>query len=184
MIKKVNLDSIPELEKVFQKVFKNKNPFESVFANEVEQKIILFPTDGYYLNEKQYNALMSAILSINENIFIISEIEGDCFSKPSNEQGYQQGHWVIDANTSYNDYCNLTLPLENAIYSSNGKWGVIISHEEHALLGGEGLFVSTFKLKFPDWSSSKSQFLEQWETNQRQYNSKTDWIPSFLQQFE
>lgn len=184
MINKLCMDKISELQIAFNKIFQSKNPFENVFTEEVEQKILLFPTDGYYLNDEQYNALMCAINSIKEQEFFISEIEGDCFTKNSNDGVYKHGHWMLNIKTSYEEYRNLTLPLENALYSLKGTWGVIISHEEHAILGGDSTFISTFKINCPNWNASQQEFEEQWQINQRQYNSNIDWIPGFLKQFE
>jgi len=34
--------------------------------------------------------------------------------------------------------------LENAIYSTKGKWGLWFSSDNHAIIGGSELFVDTF----------------------------------------
>lgn len=184
MKRKAKTAELPKLEISFNKTFMSKDPFENAFTETIEKKILLFPTEGYHLTEDQYQALMTAVKSINETEFVLSEIEGDCFTHSSDDGMYKHGHWIVDTNTSYDEYQSLTLPLESAIYSRKGNWGIMISHEEHAILGGNNIFIREFKENCHDWSASLERFLVQWQRNQNQYNSTIDWIPSFLKQFE
>jgi hypothetical protein len=39
--------------------------------------------------------------------------------------------------------------LETALISSTGRWGVLISHEDHAVVGGAQTFVETLAAEFP-----------------------------------
>ncbi len=39
--------------------------------------------------------------------------------------------------------------MENAIYSTKGTWGVIISREQHALIGGPPRFIEALKANLP-----------------------------------
>lgn len=184
MISMVCLDENPELESAFNKVFKDKDPFRDIFTEVIKEKVLLFPTEGYFLKQEQYNAILSVISSIGEKEFFISEIEGDCFATSHKDDVYKNGHWVVDLNASYSDYIGLSIFLESALYSKKGNWGVIISHEEHAVLGGDNIFINKFKKYFPDWSRGYQNFLEQWQINHKQYNSNIDWIHNFVKQFQ
>lgn len=126
---------IQKLKSTFYSIFKNRDPFDSMFNEHIKQKIILCPTDGYYLDEKQFNALMKTIRQIDENSFYLSEVEFDDFTENLDAQNiHNPGHWELNNETSYEDYRNNLIILENALYSPKGTWGLIISHEDHAVL--------------------------------------------------
>ena len=44
----------------------------------------------------------------------------------------------------------LSLSLENILYSPSGKWGVIVSHEWHGMLGGTVEFIENIRQAIPD----------------------------------
>ena len=69
------IEQILMLQEAFNKVFRNKNPFEEMFQDHVKDKLLIYPTNGYYLNEDQYRALIKAINSIGETKIYISEVE-------------------------------------------------------------------------------------------------------------
>ncbi|MBJ6362338.1 hypothetical protein ACFOQM_13655 [Paenibacillus sp. GCM10012307] len=184
MKKIVNIENVKILESNFLKVFKNKDPFDDdVYADNIQAKLLLFPTEGYYLQKEQFKALIQSITHIGEEQFYISEIEGDCFSTLLSNDSYESGHWVGKNSSSYEEYTNLPIVLESAIYSTNGSWGILISHEGHAILGGSKEFVEKIQIVYSYDESCKQRFIEQWERNQKEYNSNIDWIYAFLKQF-
>lgn len=132
------------------------------------------PCKGYYLTESQYHALTEAAKCIGDNGIIISIVETGIENFNSSE------HWFLKFPTSYEEYINIPLVLENSIYSPSGRWGVIISHEEHAVLGSDSLFFETFKKFYPKWAQEKRNFLDMWERNVNKYGSNIDWMSDFL----
>lgn len=183
MKKITDFESVKKLEESFYKVFKNKDPFDDCFAANIQAKFLLFPTDGYYLSEEQFNVLRKVISHLGEDEFFISEIEGDCFSQPLSSESYEHSHCRGNVSSTYEDYTNVPIVLENAIFSTSGTWGVIISHEGHAVLGGNHELIKQFQTSFPDFNNCKKRFIEHWETTQRNYNSNIDWVHEFLKQF-
>lgn len=66
---------------------------------------------------------------------------------------------------SYEDYSQLSLTLENAIYSRDGNWGVLISHEMHALIAGSREFMTALDEQYRGWSNDLRLLREAWSEN-------------------
>ncbi|MFD2172159.1 hypothetical protein [Tumebacillus lipolyticus] len=183
-MKKVSGDVVVKtLEDNFLKVFKNKDPFDNCFTDNIQAKLLLFPTDGYYLQHEHFNVLCQAISQFGEEDFYLSEIEGDCFSESSTGGSYEHGHWEGTSSSTFEDYTDIPVVLENAIYSTCGSWGVMISHEGHAVLGGSTELIELVRSLYPQYVTCEQRFIEYWEYNQREYSSKIDWMTAFLKQF-
>jgi hypothetical protein len=183
MQKITDIEAIKNLERNFHKVFKNIDPFDNCFTDNIQAKLLLFPTDGYYLQEEQFNVLRRAISYFGEADFFISEIEGDCFSESLSSGSYEHSHWGGATSSTFEDYTDIPIVIENAVYSTCGNWGVIISHEGHAVLGGSIELIELVQSLYPQYVTCKQRFIEYWEHNQREYNSNTDWVNEFLRQF-
>ena len=183
MKKIVGSEALKTLESSFLKVFKNKDSFGNPFTEDIQTKLLLFPTDGYYLQEDQFNVLCQINRHIGEEEFFISEIEGDCFSASLSSQAYEHGHWVGNVTSMYEDYKSLPIVLENAIYSKKGNWGLMTSHEGHAILGGSKEFIVRFQGLYPKYRTSQERFFEYWKYNKSKYNSNIEWLSNFLRQF-
>ena len=177
-----DLIHIQQQKLAFYSVFNNKNPFGRMFNNADDQKIILCPIDGYCLNQKQFNALLVVIKTIGEISFYVTEIEGDCFFENANTMEYDRlGHWEFDNKISYEEYTNMPIIFENALYSKNGTWGIIISHENHAVISGSNDFIELFKDLYSGWIQDFKNFIEMWKYNKNHYNSNLSWLPDFLE---
>lgn len=163
------------LQKAFQNVFKTNDPFGEMFQNYIGERLILCPIEGYYLTEKQFVALVNTVTALDENKIYVSEVESEeCFSTKGCK------HWAMPIPTGYDEYFHLPIVLENSIYSVNGKWGILISHEEHAVIGGTQEFVSKFKNYYTEWEKGLGNFYDKWEYNKKHYNSSIEWLPKFI----
>ncbi|MFA6535244.1 MAG: hypothetical protein WCS92_03245 [Candidatus Babeliales bacterium] len=180
-LSKKNINDFLKQREIYSKIFRNNNPFGPMFESSIEQKIILCPTDGYCLTQEQFYAIMQAARSLNESEFYFSEVEWGCFeNKESEICDHKSCYKRISTLISYEEYCKTPKVLENAIYSVNGIWGVIISHEDHAVLGGRSNFIDLFKKNYPDWVKGIEHFVILWEKNKELYRSDTSWITDFL----
>jgi hypothetical protein len=56
---------------------------------------------------------------------------------------------------------NLSLSSENVIYSPNGKWGIMISHEWHGMLGGSVAFIEQIQQDIPNLEQQVYDFIEE-----------------------
>jgi hypothetical protein len=171
-----------KLKTEFLKVFKGIDPFHEVFNDAVVERLIIYPTDGYYLTPEQFEALLNAANIVGDSEIYISEVESesDCFTAGESDRKYQCKHWVVENQIQLNQYYELPIVLENAIYSPQGKWGIIISHEEHALLGGMNEFMKYFKASYNKWNEDTESFIVTWESNKKLYDSNLDWLPKIL----
>ena len=68
--------------------------------------------------------------------------------------------------------------LENVLYSPSGQWGIMLSHEEHALLGGSTQFMSRLHDKLPP--DSLEEFLSFWKYARDHYQANIEWLPKQL----
>lgn len=171
-------ETIKRMRSTYGQLFKGNDPFTEVFTDELPNRLILCPTKGYFLTDEQYLALIRTMGTLGESSFFISEVEGehDVFNNP--------GHWRINVDTPYEDYCQLPIYLENAIYSEAGNWGLIISHEEHALFGGSHYATQLFKDNLTNWRDGKTQFNVKWEHNKKLYGSEVGWISGLISHIE
>ncbi|HAZ45622.1 MAG TPA: hypothetical protein DDW76_15550 [Cyanobacteria bacterium UBA11369] len=54
----------------------------------------------------------------------------------------------------------MSLSSENVIYSPNGKWGIVISHEWHGMLGGSVAFIEQIHQSIPNLEQQVYDFIE------------------------
>lgn len=93
---------------------------------------------------------------------------------------YKHKHIKVGIETSYREYEQEDIIIENTIYSSHGNWGIIISHEEHAVLGGHKEFIETFKAAYPNYIHDQKKFIqaiEYWSLKQKKDSS---WLKSYI----
>jgi len=160
-----------ELKIAFYKIFKNTDPFGRMFNDSIIQKILLCPTNGYYLSKEQFYAVMNTSKSLGERSFYLYELEDWILENKDKKSNYSFGHGELSNEISYEKYKNLKIVLENALYSTSGNWGVIISHEDHAVMGGTDYFIELFKEAYPQWEQELNNFIKMWKDNKKQYNS-------------
>ncbi len=172
---------ISELKNAYYKVFKNTDPFGRMFNDIIKQRIILCPTDGYYLNKEQFNALMGASKALGEESCYLSETEGGFLDNSVEKDIYSFGCGEISNKISYEEYKKIKIVVESAIYSTKAYWGIIISHEDFAVVGGVDSFMESFKKLYPNWNHGYRNFVKVCEAWKMQYNSDLSWLPDFLE---
>jgi hypothetical protein len=154
------LTDLPFIRSAWQEVFKTNDPFCWPFQSKIPTARIFFPTDGYHLTPQQYSALTNALRQCGESAFCLSVVEAveltflDRWS----------GHWKCDLPT-YAEYRELPLGLENTLYSESGSWGVLISHEMHAFIGGSAAFMSMVGDSYPNWDEDLGALKAEWSAN-------------------
>ncbi|MGD6818288.1 hypothetical protein ACQCVE_14600 [Metabacillus sp. 113a] len=178
-----NAEDISRLKDAFHKVFIKSDPFGDPFQETLTEKVLIFPTDGYYLAKNQFAALMKTIKSFGEGTFFGSESEGDCFilSHDFNSELAPQ-HWVIESHIDYEDYQSIPFVVENSLYSIHGEWGLQVSHEDHAILAGNSEFISRFKEAYPEWAKDKERFIHHWAEVNKNVCADIRWIDDFKKQ--
>ena len=166
------------MREYYKEIFFNNDPFGKIFNDHIKKKVLLFPTEGYYLSKKQYKKVMKTLEVFSEQKIYISEIEGGdaSFEKKGD---YIFKHYIIESTTLYEDYLKLPMFLENVMYSPSKAWGIMISHENHAVLGGSDELIKKFLEKY-NCSEDKKEFLEYWKCMEKIYKSDLSWQKDFL----
>ncbi|NIP62845.1 MAG: hypothetical protein GWN01_13120 [Nitrosopumilaceae archaeon] len=72
---------------------------------------------------------------------------------------------------------------ENSIYSVNSKWGILISNEQHILIGGKKPFIEKILTLFPDYDERLSDFLGLWQDYKNEFDTDISWIQTILGRF-
>ena len=158
-----------ELKEKFSIIFRSTNPFLDAGQVAFPIKAVIYPTYGYYLTKYQFDALKYANESIGSTEFYISQVE----YKPS-DPFIRGEHWKC-INPSFEEYYDISIGMENAIYSTNGSWGLLISHEDHALLVSNIEFWEVFKNQYPNWAKDYLSFLNYW----RDLEIGEKWLENF-----
>ena len=158
------------IRSAWHRVFTTNDAFSWPFRGAVEVGRAFYPTDGCHLTRAQYSALLSAIRGVGETGFFLSVVESEGLSFLDRDWG----HWSCDL-PPYEEYKALDLTLENALYSRDGHWGVLISHEMHALVGGTEAFIAAIDDHYRGWGDDLRMLREAWSGNP---NGK--WLKSML----
>ncbi|WP_186580240.1 hypothetical protein [Aquibacillus kalidii] len=179
-----SVEGISRLKDAFHKVFIKSDPFGYPFQEILNEKVLIFPTNGYYLNKNQFDALMKTIEYFGQGTFFGSESEGDSFnlSQDFNSELAPQ-HWVVESNIDYEGYQSIPFVVENSLYSPHGEWGLQLSHEDHAILAGNSLFINRFKEAYPKWEKDKAKFFQHWVEVNKDFSTDIKWIDDFIKQF-
>jgi hypothetical protein len=164
-----------EAEPALRRVFQADDPFDQPFAPDVERRLILFPV-YYELESPLLEALVTPSLEQSDSGFYLSVLE-----RPAEKDQDRPYHWYVSA-SGLDAYRALGYPfvLENAVYSPEGKWGIMVSHENHALLGGTASFVDNVRNLVPNLDNQVFDFLAAWEHNKLEFGSSTDWLPTLV----
>lgn len=176
-VRKLSDDAeVARSQAAFEAVFCMADPFGRPFRDEVEARDLLYPV-GFRLDEEEFRALAEAAGKLGEGRAFLSEVEGYSGSKWAT-----RNHWEIDLGVY--PYPQLASQgfidvMENAIYSTAGTWGLLISHEQHALIGGPPLFVSSLRGQLD--RDHQGDFLSFWRENLERFQSDLFWLAPLLE---
>lgn len=157
------------LRAAWKSIFAGRDPFADSLQAHLQRCGMFFPTDGYHLTDEQYASVMSAARAVGDSQFVVSEVEyADDF--------FRRGrHWLCPAD-DLRSYLELPLVLENAVYSPAGKWGVLVSHEQHAIIGGVSLFCRS--IKYDGWERDRAALLSAWSRSEHR-----GWLEPLLDRY-
>lgn len=95
---------------------------------------ILYPTDGYYLTEEQFNSVLVPLMNTTKSSKIyIQDTEFDVSSKVNGDLGSELRVWSLDE-FYFNKYSDLLLLFENTIYVEDHSWSITIFQDFFGLL--------------------------------------------------
>lgn len=157
---------------VLNRVFIKTDSLGVRFRPEIDRRAILFPIPEK-LDEAEWNALIYAVAAIGED-----QVSLRCFQSVPDPPT-----WIL-APGEFTKYSILTREYafrESAVYSVNGKWGLLISPEDHAVIGGGEKFVTALIEKWPQPIAPQvREFLEHYEGRSRYNEPEPRWLPPLL----
>ena len=175
---------LAKVEPILRNVFVDDDPFGPSFAPNIHGRKIIYRYKNY-IDPPFTDTLMEAASKLGDEGCYISLIW-----RPRHEPW----HWYIpfsEFNSAYVENkkefdefgMRHVFALENVLYSPQGKWGIMFSHEGHALLGSSQSFIEEIQKAIPDLDLQVYEFLKYWKYCKDNYSSaETAWLPELLAQ--
>lgn len=175
------LRSLPEIEEArtaFETVFQTADPFDQPFQAMIKARDLMYPV-GFCLDTSEIRVIASAAAQIGEREAYISITEGY-----RRTEWVAHDHWRISLSEDFYPALlsgGFAPIMENAIYSVAGSWGILISHEQHAVVGGSREFVTEVNRHLPEPRERLTNFLAFWEENRERFKADLSWIRILLE---
>lgn len=117
-------------------IFVTTDPFKPLFRPALSARAILYPM-SYELEVDELAALGAAAAEEGDERFylMLREERG----QPVYEFGFAE----------YEDYAELDLVTEVVMYGSSGRWGLVVSHLDHCVVGGSARFLAALRNLLP-----------------------------------
>ena len=167
------MDAITETEfqkniaPIFRSVFANENPYGEPFQPQIRPRLLLYEFQ-YGLSAPWLEPIVKSIRDLGEEGFFVSVLSR---SRPTDNR---ISHWYVPLQEA-DRYIHDVFPLENAIYSVSGHWGLICSTEDHAVLGGSASMIENIRAVVGDLDDRTQYFLETWKRYHKQTGVDLGW---------
>jgi hypothetical protein len=155
-----------EMESALRKTFIHDDPFDKPLAENVSSRRLLFDYH-YQITPPLSDAVIEAALRIGDTGLYISSLW-----RPPGTPSPEPWHWHLsfdEFSKAYVGYDELgefveynlsnIFLAEHVLYSPQGKWGIMISHERFGFLGGEDEFVKEVVKIFPQIDTQVFDYL-------------------------
>lgn len=173
-----------EAEPIFRLVFASDNQFGETFTPNITARRILYPL-SFYLEQPFLQALIKAASSVGDT--------GCYLSRPwldSNEPN----HCYIPLSELLEGYVSspgsekligvqleIELFTEYCLYSSQGKWGLLLCYDYYGVLGGSSQFIEQVRRVVPNLDEQVELFLRNYQQEKADGAHLTlNWLPGLL----
>ena len=177
---------LSQAEPKLRQVFVHDDPFTRPFMSGVAERLIVAPYK-YFIEPPLTDAVIKAASSIGDQGCYLSLLW-------RNKDGTEPAHWYIPLSEFHDAYfgdeTSSRIACENsffglsesAIYSSQGRWGIIVTHEWFGLLGGTPEFISAIRSSVPNIEQQVLKFLEHIKHCKESYGAGAtlDWVRPLL----
>jgi len=149
------------------------DPFGEPFTAAITQRCVLYPV------------LFDAGYPWRLAIAIAAATVGDVAVFRTDTEHARGRSWhlytqLTDQDTGF-PYKSAESMVEYALYSPAGSWGVLVSHESHAVAGGSARFIATLAANLTQpLAQQLDAFLREWKWRQTEWKSQLDWLPQLL----
>jgi hypothetical protein len=172
-----------EAEPIFQRVFITDNPYDNeIFAPAMKARIIFFA-----LTQQIEIPIMDAVIASATNLG-----DSGCYISLTEQWKNSSAHHCYIPLSEFS-LPELDLPKlgmhfvsDYFIYSSSGRWGVLVSSAYYGLLGGSPEFVEGVRGAFSELDREVYNFLQYWKDDTDDRVSRGDksavgnWLPQLL----
>jgi hypothetical protein len=154
-----------------RRVFANLDPFREPFSTDVPCRMILYRPYLYSLDDDELASLAAAAKSVGDTKFyevtLTSIAAPIAYRSPNakDDVGYASDPTYVFFLDEPTMYLERQAPFEDpqwetALVSGSGQWGLLLSHENVAVVGGSERFLSTLLDSFPgvevlDWEGQE-----------------------------
>lgn len=154
------------------------NPYKPPFRpNEIlSERLILFEFNYSFADSEYQFEFIDALKNTGENGFYVSLTET---TPETSHQDLGAYHWNIPLDDA-KDYGRELHYLENAAYSEDGKWGMIFSQDEHAILACTPELMRELEKRIPDIHEQVYKFFELMKSYRIDYKIFHDWLKPLL----
>ena len=151
--------TLPPARGALGAVFASLDPFDEPFTPVAKDRLILYPAEGYELSVGAWSGLTTAARSIGEATAYFATVEGQ-------RAGTLDTVWEVGLSSETTSWFSSSATdgtrnpvAESAIWSPAGTWGLLISHEQHVVVGGTEDFVRRLAVHFPDVYEQAASFV-------------------------
>jgi hypothetical protein len=175
-----------EAEPALRQVFVSDDPFDEPFSPNVTVRRIVYPCFEY-IEPPLIDALIAAAINVGDpgcylyNLWTGKEDLRHCYIPFSEFSAAYQG--TGDINDLIGQKLGMIPDSENILYSPTGKWGIIVSHEHHGMLGGVAEFIEDIHCSIPELDEQVYNFIEERLINRDTGTFSTvvlRWLPGLL----
>jgi hypothetical protein len=161
-------------EASLRSVFGTDDPYDKPFKTEITHRLLLYGF-RWELHSPWIEPIDSAIRTMGEGGFYVSALK-----RPMAEEQTRSYHWYVPLG-EIDQYGSVIYSQQNAIYSCHGRWGIICSDEDHALVGGPEVLIEMIRNSVPDIDERVRKFLEMWRYYHDNNKVSIDWLPGLLE---
>ena len=170
----------------FDAVFASDDPFGTPFRDEVRYRLILFPI-GYELHPVEARAFAEAARSIGDDGFFCFMTEA-LGPEPTPKSYRSDPAWFVSL-LDFERYGQLIHPhVETALFSPRREWGVLLSHEQHGVVGAVSkefydALLDAYPVGSDTWYASLKPPHEQvndFLREMKKWPATKTWLPGFL----
>ncbi len=153
------------------RIFASDDPYEEPFLPEVGSRALLFPM-GYRHEGRELEAIRAAAASLGETA---------CYLQLYQFTEDEWPYWELELSDA-DPWAGIPFILENSLFSRDGRWGMLVSDENHGLAAGDETFVETLVsgLDPPDLEAHALLFLAQWVELRADTGQSYGWLPVLL----
>lgn len=134
-------EAIAAFRKVFAADMAHVDVYGAPFQHHLPARTILYPV-GPELDDDELDAVARAAEAIGDDGFYVSVV------------GFLEAerldwHWYVPL-SGLTAYDSLDVTYDSALYSPSGRWGMLVSLEEHAIVGGTPEFLERLLAEYPE----------------------------------